>query len=117
MGKSDAEPSNPTKFIPKEKYNTEIYLRDKYKTNQNYYNTTPNDKYKRNNVSEQRVTNHFDYLKHNLFIKSRVGTDCAEWQFQQQKISFRNYTPKILNQEVNMGMWIFRKECEGQSRR
>lgn len=107
MGKSDPEPSHPTRFIPKEKYNTEIYLRDKYKTSHNYYHTTPNDKYKKKtNASEHRENNQFDYLKKNLFIKSRVDTECELWQFQQRKVSFRNYTPKILNQEVNMGMWM-----------
>lgn len=47
----------------------------------------------------------FDYLRNNLCIKSCIGTRDV-LKFQMKKITFRNYTPKILNQEVNMGMWI-----------
>ncbi|KAL3271323.1 hypothetical protein HHI36_021811, partial [Cryptolaemus montrouzieri] len=113
MGKSDPVPSKPnSRFIPQEKYNTEIYLRDKYKyPTHNHYNTTPNDKYsgykKRVNQQEQKKeVSQFDYIKHNLFIKSCVGSEFELWQFQAKKKSFRNYTPKILDQEANMGMWI-----------
>lgn len=47
----------------------------------------------------------FDYLRNNLYIKTCLG-NCDVLKCQMKKITFRNYTPKILNQEVNMGMWI-----------
>lgn len=40
------------------------------------------------------------YFKKHLYIKSKVETGV------ESKVSLRNYTPKALYQELNMGMWI-----------
>lgn len=47
----------------------------------------------------------FDYLRNNLCIKTGIGNHQV-LKFQMKKVTLRNYTPKTLNQEVNMGMWI-----------
>lgn len=47
-----------------------------------------------------------DYLRNNLCIKSCIGKHPEELKFQMRNANFRNYTPKILNQEINLGMWI-----------
>lgn len=45
------------------------------------------------------------YFKNHLYIKSRVDT--TETLFGvERRISFRNYIPKVIIQEINMGMWI-----------
>ncbi|KAK9871984.1 hypothetical protein WA026_015229 [Henosepilachna vigintioctopunctata] len=113
MGKRDPSPIQKNIIlVPKEKYQTEVILREKYQHPvQNHYNTTSNDKYtgykKRTSSSEQKKeVTQFDYIKHNLLIKSCVCSESKLWQIQPKKKSFRNYTPKILDQEVNMGMWM-----------
>lgn len=40
------------------------------------------------------------YFAEHLFIKSKI------YQRDQNKVSFRNYIPKTIYQEINMGMWI-----------
>lgn len=47
----------------------------------------------------------FDYLRNNLCFKTGIAKREVP-KFQMKKVTLRNYTPKILNQEVNMGMWI-----------
>lgn len=47
----------------------------------------------------------FDYLRNNLCIKTCIANQKVV-KLQMTKITFRNYTPKILSQEVNIGMWI-----------
>lgn len=54
---------------------------------------------------EEYIPSRFDYLRNNLCIKTGIANQEA-LKFQMKKITLRNYTPKILNQEVNMGMWI-----------
>lgn len=97
-------------------YWTEIAFRNKNDI-VTRFSTTPSDRF----VSRYRQDNchkftrsksehdcsiaHNEYLRHNLYIKSAVEKQNA-LSFQLKKVSFRNYTPKILSQEVNMGMWI-----------
>lgn len=50
---------------------------------------------------------HADYLKRNLYIKSALDKESCLLRFQAKKLSIRNYIPKIINQELNMGMWIW----------
>lgn len=106
------------------KFKTDLIVRTKTKEHAPpSYNTTPGDKYTcrhheeraeksvhftdREFVVERREVHsaQYDYIKNNLCIKSCIG-DREVLRFQMKKVSFRNYTPKILNQEVNMGMWI-----------
>ncbi|EFA05529.1 hypothetical protein TcasGA2_TC015716 [Tribolium castaneum] len=94
MGKPDPFPKKHKSAKTKEKYHTEYHNREK-KTRENFYNTTPNEKHAQN-----------DYLKNNLHIKTCVCGSREILKFQSKKTNFRNYTPKILNQEVNMGMWM-----------
>lgn len=48
----------------------------------------------------------YDYIRNNLYIKSAVDREKTILKFQLKKVSIRNYTPKTINQEINMGMWI-----------
>ncbi|KAL1502396.1 hypothetical protein ABEB36_007542 [Hypothenemus hampei] len=98
-----------------------MYYKLSFLTTRTYssYNTTPIDKYtsrypkqescqkfKRSKSEHDCSINNYEYyLKHNLYIKSAVGNTNV-LNYQMKKVSFRNYTPKILSQEVNMGMWI-----------
>lgn len=47
-----------------------------------------------------------DYMKHHLLIKSCLDKERSLLRTGVKKISIRNYTPKILGQEINMGMWM-----------
>ncbi|KAJ3620553.1 hypothetical protein MTP99_004492 [Tenebrio molitor] len=89
---------------PKDKYQTEYYLREK-RSRENYYNTAPNENKSNKETSHPSRAQH-DYLRNNLHIKSCVCGNREILRCQTKKISFRNYTPKILNQEINMGMWM-----------
>lgn len=46
-----------------------------------------------------------DYMKRHLFIKSCIDRDRG-LKFQVKKANLRNYTPKVIDQEVNLGMWM-----------
>lgn len=95
MGKPDPFPKKHKSAKTKEKFLTDF--REK-KPRENFYNTSPNEKHK----DAQN-----DYLRNNLQIKTCVCGNLEILKFQTKKVSFRNYTPKILNQEVNMGMWMW----------
>ncbi|XP_066258155.1 uncharacterized protein [Euwallacea similis] len=83
------------------------------------YNTTPADKFTTKHPLQdcpkirrcQSEHNHSSsdqyehYLRHNLYIKSAIENQNL-LNSQIKKNSIRNYTPKILSQEVNLGMWI-----------
>ncbi|KAJ8958489.1 hypothetical protein NQ318_002283 [Aromia moschata] len=98
-------------------YNTEFIVRSKGKIDvpRQVYDTTPGDRLsskvaadKQRQLDDARrhcCISQFDYLRNNLRIKSCVGNR-EVFRFQMKKITIRNYTPKILRQEVNMGMWI-----------
>lgn len=58
-----------------------------------------------NHYHQSSSKSQFEYINNNLCIKSCIGNR-EVLRFQMKKVSFRNYTPKILNQEINMGMWI-----------
>ncbi|CAH2009399.1 unnamed protein product [Acanthoscelides obtectus] len=111
----------------KEKFKSEPYLRSKVKEIP-AYNTTPGDKYycrhvccdkekkpekkvsfrdrrKDSLVEEAFYSAQFEYIRNNLCIKFCIGNRDL-FRFQRKKVSIRNYTPKSLNQEVNLGMWI-----------
>lgn len=47
-----------------------------------------------------------DYMRNHLFIKSCLDQERTLIRSAPKKISIRNYTPKILGQEINMGMWM-----------
>lgn len=48
-----------------------------------------------------------EYMRNHLFIKSRLDQERTLLKPPNtNKISIRNYTPKILGQEINMGMWM-----------
>lgn len=48
-----------------------------------------------------------EYMRNHLFIKSRLDSERTLLRPPAtNKISIRNYTPKILGQEINMGMWM-----------
>lgn len=116
---------NPTRFIhwneqtqlkTKEKYKTEYIKRSAAQVPQNRekYSTAPiasKDKPKNDNCSchhcNKDTQSQNDYMKRHLYIKSCVDNETsAPWRFQAQKVSIRNYTPKAINQELNMGMWM-----------
>lgn len=97
---------NEIKF--KEKYKTEFIIRNRTTDNSIYnnYNTTPTDKFTSRNqpyLQYKNPVDQYNYLRNNLIIKSGVENQDSRYP---KKISIRNYTPKILNQEINMGMWI-----------
>ncbi|RZC35276.1 hypothetical protein BDFB_013496 [Asbolus verrucosus] len=96
MGKSDPFPKkqkNPSAKT-KDKYLTEFYIRQK------------KDKSRSTNDPPHPTKAQFDYLKNNLHIKFCICGSRELLKFQTAKLSFRNYTPKILDQEINMGMWM-----------
>lgn len=122
MGKFGLNPGKymnwdqPQDFRYKEKYQTE-YIKRAISTNiqpKEKFSTapcTPKEKAVINNcyicsVGKIQTTQN-DYIKRHLYIKSCVDNEQSVWKFQpQQKVSIRNYTPKAINQEMNMGMWI-----------
>ena len=100
MGKPD--PHSKNNRLPsaktKEKFLTDNYIREK-KKREHFYNTTAYE-----NRCKQDPSH--DYLRNNLHIKFCVCGSREVSTFPNKKVSFRNYTPKILNQEINMGMWM-----------
>ncbi|XP_018569558.1 uncharacterized protein LOC108909651 isoform X2 [Anoplophora glabripennis] len=120
MGRSDPrpdrqkDPSDDDKI--KDKYKTELIIRPRCKeVIKQAYNTTPvaknspknQDKKKDDHTSDRRTDDspQFEYIKKNLCIKTCIGNG-EVLRFQVKKVTIRNYTPKILNQEINMGMWM-----------
>lgn len=119
--------SETKEHVSNEKFNTDLFSRSKSTENfKAFYYSTPSDKFKNKKIlrfcdkhtqrepsfqvcfqklKHESCIPQFEYLRNNLCIKTRIGTQDG-LQFQMKKISFRNYTPKILNQEMNMGMWI-----------
>lgn len=47
-----------------------------------------------------------EYMKRHLYIKTGVDHERSVLRYQLKKVSIRNYTPKAINQDINMGMWI-----------
>ncbi|XP_076256308.1 uncharacterized protein LOC143193801 [Rhynchophorus ferrugineus] len=126
MGRSDPGPqkykeSNQIdcnhwqKLHSQQKYRTEVVLRSKTNDFVKGFSTTgdkiPSSRYCAHHCPRVRRSksepdcSQFQYLRHNLYIKSAVEKQ-NDFNFQKKKVSFRNYTPKILRQEVNMGMWM-----------
>lgn len=118
MGRPDPEPNKHKDLRDdrtKDKYKTELIIRPKNKEiTRQICNTTPADKYspkqhpKRKDEHADRRTDsspQFEYIKKNLCIKTCIGNG-EVLRFQVKKVTIRNYTPKILNQEINMGMWM-----------
>lgn len=92
-------PAN-TNVQPKEKYSTTPYIaKEKVTRNVNYISTNIKGE-------DSKQTSQNDYMKRHLYVKSCVDKEQSEWKFQEQKVSIRNYTPKVINQEINMGMWM-----------
>lgn len=114
----------------------EVIFKDKYHTDhikkrpldiklKQKYSTTPLDKFTSrdlhwqpqeetdpavtwtNWIKDKEVFVHAqrDYMKRHLFIKSCIDRDLA-LKFQAKKTNLRNYTPKAIDQEVNLGMWM-----------
>lgn len=73
----------------------------------NYTDTSDS---KQSSKSSEIDNNHHqvhDYMKHHLLIKSCLDKERSLLRTGPiKKISIRNYTPKILGQEINMGMWM-----------
>ncbi|KAH1018844.1 hypothetical protein HUJ05_006535 [Dendroctonus ponderosae] len=80
------------------------------------YNTTPGEKFairyppynwqrftRSRSENDCSIPQYEYYLKHNLYIKSAVETQNL-LGLQTKNVTFRNYTPKSLSQEVNMGI-------------
>lgn len=117
MGRSDPGPNKHRDLSHgddriKDKYKTELIVRPKNKEAiRQAYNTTPADKYtpkKHPDKKKEETTDHspqFEYIKKNLCVKTCIGNG-EVLRFQVKKVTIRNYTPKILNQEINMGMWM-----------
>ncbi|KAK5638303.1 hypothetical protein RI129_012598 [Pyrocoelia pectoralis] len=85
----------------RQKYSTApILLKEKYHQRNEFFTCTIC------NWSNKPANSQHDYIKQHLYIKCCVDKEKAPWKFQAQKISFRNYTPKTINQEMNMGMWM-----------
>lgn len=111
MGRDDPCPIKYTdasgNIIFKSKYNTEYKPREKL--HPVHFNSAPhNQKYVfKDNKDAQKDSKDTqkEYIKHNLFIKCRID---AKRPLQQgmKKPSIRDYTPKILKQEINLNMWI-----------
>lgn len=102
MGKSDHWSKKLKNSSATNKYSTEYIVREKHHF-PSWIKTTP--KYELRSLNESPI-NHFEYLKNNLHIKTCIWGNKQVLEFQVKKISFREYTPKILDQEINMGMWI-----------
>lgn len=47
---------------------------------------------------QQQQSSKSDYIKRHLYFKCCVN--------RNSKVTIRNYTPKIISQEINMGMWM-----------
>lgn len=81
MGRDDdVEKQN---FQLKNKYPTEFKQRERYPVQP--FNT----QFKQQSKS--------DYIRRHLYIKCCVN---------RNKLTIRNYTPKVISQEINMGMWM-----------
>lgn len=92
--------NNPTK----DKYQTECYIRQK-STPDRYYNTAPPSDSKPIHQCQPKIEN-FEFSTKNLHIKSCACGNREIFIIQSKKPTFRNYKPKILSQEVSMGMWM-----------
>lgn len=61
----------------------------------------------RTTTTPHQELSQFDYIRNNLQIKSCLGANRNIFTFHSKKnLTIRNYTPKILNQEINMGLWM-----------
>lgn len=72
-----------------------------YQPNQYYQQKTP-----QNTDSDAQ----YEYIRNHLYIKTGI-------QGGKKKSSFRNYIPKVINQEINMGMWMWTERKRNRSRR
>lgn len=79
MGRDDDDDEKQN-FQLKSKYPTELKQRERYPVKP--FNT-------------QSAKS--DYIKRHLYIKCCVN---------RNKVTIRNYTPKVISQEINMGMWM-----------
>ncbi|XP_019769848.2 uncharacterized protein LOC109544221 [Dendroctonus ponderosae] len=106
------------KVLHQDKYWTDLILRPHRNEIIAGYNTTPGEKFairyppynwqrftRSRSENDCSIPQYEYYLKHNLYIKSAVETQNL-LGLQTKNVTFRNYTPKSLSQEVNMGMWI-----------
>lgn len=121
MGKNDPwqlnHPPNYENIIFKSKYKTEYIPREKCH-HPIHFNSAPHNK-KREPKQDQKspenpknapnqqpgIDEQKEYLRKNLLIKCCVDKE-RTIPLQTKKVSIRDYKPKVITQEIDMGMWI-----------